>query len=89
MPTMPNPFEFAGSCPANTAAASPVSSQVDAAAEPFDGRDIPLDDLVRRGFDPEGFLNDIEPLPAFLSAPSQRYLSATDLIPVLQTLAGH
>lgn len=38
--------------------------------------------------DAEAFMNDIEPLPAFLSAPSQSYLRASDLIPVLETLAG-
>jgi hypothetical protein len=80
MPTMPNPWT-------ESAVAHPAT--VDAAADHFDGPDIPLAELVKRGFDEAGFLNDLEPLPAFLIAPSQRYLSATDLMPVLQTLAGH
>jgi hypothetical protein len=80
------PSPFVGSCPADTAAAPPVSSQAGAAA---DLPDIPLAELERRGFDAEGFLNDIEPLPAFLSAPSAAYLTAREIFPVLRTLAGH
>lgn len=76
MTILPNPFSDGSRAPSeNTAAASPVSSQVDAAAEPS-----------RFVLDEEAFLNDLEPLPAFLSAP--RHLSATDLMPVLMTLAG-
>ena len=38
--------------------------------------------------DEEAFLNDIEPLPAFLISPRQEYLKAAELIPVLRVLAG-
>lgn len=91
MTPLPNPFESAAAHPATAdeAAASPSAPVLDAAAELFDGPDIPLAKLVGRGFDVDGFLNDCEPLPAFLIAPSQQYLSATEIYPVLQTLAGH
>lgn len=92
MSTLPNPFtSSAVAHPATVdeaAAPSSTTGTDDAAADPFDGPDIPLAELVRRGFDERGFLNDCEPLPAFLVAPSQSYLCATDLIPVLQVLAG-
>ena len=39
--------------------------------------------------DVEAFMNDIEPMPAFLSAPSQRYLTASEITPVLKILAGY
>lgn len=62
------------------AAASPTHTGTDDAAA-----DIPS----RFVLDVEAFMNDIEPLPAFLVAPSQQYLTATEIYPVLQTLAGH
>ena len=93
MINLPSPFlsavEPAATLSADSAAAPCLTDPTVAAADQFDGPDIPLAELVRRGFDQAGFLNDCEPLPAFLSAPSQSYLRATDLIPVLQTLAGH
>lgn len=39
--------------------------------------------------DEEAFLNDLEPLPAFLIDPSPKYLEASEIIPVLKVLAGH
>jgi hypothetical protein len=62
--------------------------------ESSDGPDIPLAELTARGFRGEAFLKSIapdiepDPLPMFLSAPSREYLSATDILPVLMTLAG-
>ncbi len=38
--------------------------------------------------DEAAFMNDLEPLPAFLVAPSQSYITATEIIPILLTLAG-
>lgn len=93
MTALPNPFESAGEpaamlC-ADSVAAPCLTDPTVAAADQFDGPDLPLADLVSRGFDPEAFISDCEPLPAFIRAPSQSYLRATDLIPVLQVLAGH
>ena len=93
MPTLPNPFEFAGGAehpPVDKAVASAPRTPVHegAAADPIDSPDIPLAELTRRGFDEAAFLNDIEPLPAFISAPSQEYLQAAEIIPVLKVLAG-
>ncbi len=34
------------------------------------------------------FLADLEPAPAFLSAPSPEYLQAADIMPILAALAG-
>lgn len=86
---MPNPFDTGATpvVPVEAAASPNLAGADDAAADPFDGPDIPLVELVKRGFDPHGFLNDCEPLPAFLSAPSQAYEAATELPPVLQVLA--
>lgn len=80
-----NPFD-SGAFTTVTATDEAVASlrQVDDATA-----DIPLFELEQRGFDAEAFLNDCEALPAFLAAPSQQYLSATNLIPVLEVLAGH
>ncbi len=93
MTILPNPFqsavEPAAMLSADSAAAPCLTDPTVAAADQFDGADIPLDELVRRGFDPAAFVNDCEPLPAFLVAPSQQYLTATEIYPVLQTLAGH
>lgn len=91
MTALPNPFDTGATpvAPVEAAASPNLAGADGAAADPFDGPDIPLAELVSRGFDPSGFLNDCEPLPAFLSAPSQRYLTATEIYPVLQTLAGH
>lgn len=41
-----------------------------------------------RGFDVEAFMNDLEPLPAFLISPRPEYLKAAEIIPVLKVLAG-
>ncbi len=81
MAVLPNPFDSAPPQAAETAVASPVitSGPVDAAAEPFDGAEIPLTVLMSRGFDVETFLADIEPLPLFLQAP----------VDVLNVLAGY
>lgn len=80
MPTLPNPFDTGPAHPAAPveAAASPILTGTDdAAAEPS-----------RFVLDEDAFLNDLEALPAFLVAPSQAYLRATDLIPMLAVLAG-
>jgi hypothetical protein len=80
MPTLPNPFdEFTGDAehaPVDKAVAfdTPV---LGAAADPFDGPDIPLAELSRRGFDVWKFMDALPPP-----------LHADDLIPVLQVLAG-
>lgn len=79
MPTLPNPFSFTG-----VSEPSPVDKAVafdtpvlGAAADPFDGPDIPLAELAIRGFSVAAFLNALVPP-----------LHADDLIPVLQVLAG-
>jgi hypothetical protein len=84
MPTLPNPFDT-GPVHAEPveAAALPKPSGEDGAAA-----DLPMAELIARGFDCEAFVADCDPLPAFLIAPGQEYLKANDLIPVLQTLAG-
>lgn len=93
MSILPNPFQsaVAPEMVADSAAAPCLTDPTVAAADQFDGADIPLTELIARGFDPDGFVSDCEPLPAFLSAPSQQYLNlkAADLVPVLMTLAGH
>ncbi len=79
MSTLPNPFD--------TGAATPVAP-VEAVALPnLSGADDATADN-RFVLDEEAFLNDIEPLPAFLIAPSQPYLRATDIFKVLRVLAG-
>jgi hypothetical protein len=78
MPTLPNPFDSAVAHPATVdeaAAPSPVALAMDAAADRF-------------VLDEEAFLNDIEPLPAFISAPSQGFLRAVEIVPLLRVLAG-
>lgn len=39
--------------------------------------------------DEVAFMNDIEPLPAFLHNPSPEYLRANEMMPMLAVLAGH
>lgn len=91
MTSLPNPFDTGASStpvvPVEAAVSPTFAGPDDTAADPFDGADIPLDELVRRGFDVDGFVSDCEPLPAFLSAPSQAYRAATELRPVLSVLA--
>lgn len=80
MTNLPNPFDTGlarTAEPVEAAAPSSTTGTDDAAAD------------YRFVLDEEAFLSAIEPLPAFLSAPSLEFLRATDLIPVLQTLAGH
>lgn len=86
MPTLPNPFDTGLAHPAAPveAAALPKPSGEDGAAA-----DIPMAELIARGFDPDGFVSDCEPLPAFIRAPSQPYIVATELPPILEVLAGH
>lgn len=84
MINLPNPFqsavEPAAMLSADSAAGPCLTDPTVPAADQFESRFV---------LDVEAFMNDIEPLPAFLSAPSQSYLKANDLIPVLQVLAGH
>lgn len=75
MSTIPNPW-FTSSAEVvmpsvDTAAASPfiAPGTVDAAANEFDELEIPLEELTKRGFDVEAFMDAIEPLPLFLQAP--------------------
>ncbi len=53
---------------------------------PFGPSDEPGDH--RFVLDEAAFMNDLEPLPAFLVAPSQSYITAIEIIPILLTLAG-
>lgn len=85
MSTIPNPW-FTSSAEVvmpsvDTAAASPVHcpGPVDAAATEFDELEIPLEELTKRGFDVDAFMEAIEPLPLFLQAP----------IDVMSVLAGY
>ncbi len=78
---MPNPFECFSPIATTETSLPPIDAE-------DDGPDIPLDDLISRGFDPEAFLNDIEALPAFLAAPSDQYLTATEIFPMLEVIAG-
>jgi hypothetical protein len=80
-PTVPAAGHF------DTGAATPVAP-VEAAASPnLAGADDAAADH-RFVLDEEAFLNDIEPLPAFLVAPSQSYLRANDIFRVLRVIAG-
>lgn len=86
MTVLPNPFDtgvFTPVAPVEAAASTMSTGTDDAAA------DIPLDELIARGFDPDGFVSDCEPLPAFLAAPSQSYLRAGEIFRVLRVIAGH
>lgn len=82
MSILPNPFEPTSSTGGHQEAPAETSTVTVAAgpAGPFESRFV---------LDEEAFLSDLEPLPAFLCAPSQEYLRANDLIPVLAVLAGH
>jgi len=51
----------------------------------FDGPDIPLYELMKRGFDVEAFMIKVEPLPLFL----QRPIRADELMPVLAVMAKY
>lgn len=78
---LPNPFAFAEvvmPSASKAAAPMPFAPAEGAAADPFDGPDIPLADLAIRGFSVAAFLNAMVPP-----------LHADELIPVLQVLAGH
>lgn len=87
MTTLP-PSPFIESAPVDrpAAASSPPTPVGDAAV---DGPDIPLAELMCRGFDPDAFVSDCEPLPEFIRAPSQAYLTATEIEPVLRVIARH
>ncbi len=62
-------LESAATPPAvDSAAASPPA--------PSAAADISFTELVRRGFDPVQFMDDIEGIPAFLAAPTREYLAA-------------
>ena len=39
--------------------------------------------------DEEKFMADLAEMPAFIAKPSQEYLKALDMIPMLAVLAGH
>lgn len=85
MAVMPaSPFMFGA---VHAAPDEPVVASVTA----FDAAagDLPMHELIARGFSPSAFLNDLEPLPAFISAPSQQYLAATEIRPIVDVLAGH
>lgn len=79
MTSLPNPW-LTGSTPRSAeesaVASSPLVPPSDAAADRF-------------VLDHDRFLADIEPAPAFLSDPRPEYLSATDMMPVLEVLAGY
>lgn len=81
MTTLPNPFL------GSAGRVEHVPTEAPAVASPtFTGADdVTADRFV---LDVDAFMNDLEPLPAFLVAPSQAYITATDLIPVLEVLAG-
>lgn len=77
MTVLPNPFDDFASAERAAVASLPPASTGDAAAE------------SRFVLDEEAFLNDLDPLPAFLVNPSPEYLSAREILPVLRALAGH
>lgn len=83
MSALPNPFLISALEPARaaeTAAAPGLTDPPVAAADCFD---------ARFSLDHDRFLADIEAAPAFLSDPRPEYLSATDMMPVLEVLAGY
>jgi hypothetical protein len=86
-PVLQNPFVEVV-IPSASKAAAPMPHAPAEGAAATDLLEISFAELVKRGFDEEGFLNDLEPLPAFLIDPRQQYLQAADLIPVLAVLAG-
>jgi hypothetical protein len=58
------------------------------------GTPLPLSPFItapdnRFVLDEDKFLADIEEPPAFLRAPRREYLQATELMPLLEILAGH
>ena len=78
MAVMPNPW----------LSESPLTMEVFEEA-PAGGEPLTAGATDRFILDVEAFMNDIEPMPAFLSAPSQRYLTASEITPVLKILAGY
>lgn len=89
-PADPVAVTFSESSTARGSQEAPAeATQNPATAGPFDGPDLLLAELIARGFDVDGFLNDIEPLPAFLLNPRPEYLRANEMIPMLAVLAGH
>lgn len=86
---MPNPFQSAEATPPSADSAPAPRSRPHSArggpVSPAEDQDV---DEHRFVLDEAAFMNDIEPLPAFLSAPSQNYLREQDLISVMETLAG-
>jgi hypothetical protein len=79
MTTLPNPFLIS--------ALAPVMA-VETAAAP-DLTDPPVAAADRFVLDERSFMEALEEVPSFLSAPRPEFLAATDLMPVLAVLAGH
>lgn len=79
MTPLPNPFLDSALAPAMVA---------EPAAAP-DLTDRPVAAAARFMLDERAFMEALEEAPSFLSAPRPEYLAATDLIPVLQVLAGY
>jgi hypothetical protein len=80
MAILPNPFESAvePAMVADAAAAPCPTDPTVAAADQFESRFV---------FDEDAFMNDIEPLPAFIAAPSRDYMRAVDIRPIVDILA--
>ncbi len=77
MTNLPNPFStLAATMPVENGGCPGLSDPPVAAADRF-------------VLDVEAFLNDIEPLPAFLGTPRHEYLDAVAMRPIVEVLAGH
>lgn len=86
------------SCPLNRVAPGPqeASESSTSTGGTQDRQQVALEpppagasDEHRFVLDVEAFMNDIEPLPAFLIDPSPEYLRANEMMPMLAVLAGH
>lgn len=83
MSALPNPFEPEPTTSTGGHQEPPAAALEPPAAGAFDP------DEHRFVLDEVAFMNDIEPLPAFLLKPSPEYLRANEMIPMLAVLAGH
>lgn len=59
------------------------------AAGPDTDPPVPAAGGFVRGFDPDAFMDAIEPAPAFLNDPSPEYLTATQIMPLLDVLSDY